>query len=124
MTGHDKYAIGLYINPHPAPSGFLALERAVSGSQISSEGLDARRRRLLFRAWRRGIREMDLVLGRFADAQVAALSDADLTEFEKLLDIPDQQMFAWVSGTEKVPAEIDTALFRRICEFHLGRAAT
>ena len=43
---------------------------------ISSEKLDARRRRLLFRSWHRGIREMDLVLGRFANAQIAALSDA------------------------------------------------
>ena len=90
----------------------------MSGSQLSSEGLDARRRRLLFRAWRRGIREMDLVFGRFADAKLAALTDAELSEFEQLLDVPDQQMFAWVTGAETAPAEIDTALFRRIREFH------
>jgi antitoxin CptB len=91
----------------------------VSGSQISSEGLDARRRRLLFRSWRRGIREMDLVLGRFADAQIGALSDAELDEFERLLDIPDQQIFSWVNGAEAAPATIDTALFRRLRDFHL-----
>jgi antitoxin CptB len=93
----------------------------VSGSQISSEGLDARRRRLLFRSWHRGIREMDLVLGRFADAQIAALSDAELDEFDTWLEIPDQQMFAYVSGSEAPPAEIDTALFKRLCDFHGGR---
>jgi antitoxin CptB len=90
----------------------------VSGSQISSQGLDARRRRLLFRSWHRGIQEMDLVLGRFADAQIASLSDGDLDEYERLLEIPDQQMFAWVSGAEATPAEIDSALFRRLRDFH------
>ena len=92
----------------------------MTGSQISSQGLDARRRRLLFRSWHRGIREMDLVLGRFANAQIAALSESDLDEFERLLEVPDQQMFAWVCGTETAPPEIDTALFRRVREFHLG----
>jgi len=90
----------------------------MSGSQISSEGLDVRRRRLLVRAWRRGMREMDLVLGRFADAKLAGLTEDELTQFEKLLDIPDQQMFAWVNGTEKAPPDVDTALFRKIREFH------
>jgi antitoxin CptB len=90
----------------------------LSGSQISSQGLDARRRRLLFRSWHRGIQEMDLVLGRFADAQIARLNDAELDEYERLLEIPDQQMFAWVSGAEITPAEIDSALFRRLRDFH------
>jgi antitoxin CptB len=90
----------------------------MTGPGISSEGLDMRRRRLLFRSWHRGIREMDLVLGRFADAQIDSLSDAELDEYERLLDIPDQQMFAWVSGTESAPTELDTAMFRRLCKFH------
>jgi antitoxin CptB len=90
----------------------------MTGSQISSAGLDARRRRLLFRSWRRGMREMDLVLGRFADAQIGTLTDAELDEYERLLEIPDQQMFAWVCGTETVPADIDTALLRRVLASH------
>jgi antitoxin CptB len=93
------------------------LEQRVTGSGISSQGLDARRRRLLFRAWHRGIREMDLVLGRFADAQLAGLSETELDELETWLDIPDQQIFAWISGQQPAPAEIDTPLFRRLCEF-------
>jgi antitoxin CptB len=90
----------------------------MTGSQISSAGLDARRRRLLFRSWRRGMREMDLVLGRFADAQIGTLTDAELDEYERLLEIPDQQMFAWLCGTETVPADIDTALLRRVLASH------
>lgn len=89
-----------------------------TGTRISSEGLDGRRRRLLFRCWHRGIREMDLVLGRFADGELARLSDPELDELETWLDIPDQLMFAYVNGAEAVPGEIDTALFRRLRDFH------
>jgi antitoxin CptB len=90
--------------------------------ELSSEGLDARRRRLLFRSRHRGIREMDLVLGPFADAELARLSDAELDEYERWLDIPDQHIFAWVNGSEATPAEVDTALFRKLLAFHGGGA--
>ncbi len=89
-----------------------------TGTQISSEGLDPRRRRLLFRAWHRGIREMDYIIGRFADAHLKALNDSELDTFESWLDVPDQQMFAWVNGSESAPADIDGPLFRRLCDFH------
>jgi antitoxin CptB len=60
---------------------------------------------------------MDLVLGRFADEQLASLSEVELTELERWLDIPDQQMFAWVNGMEPAPPEIATGLFRRLRDF-------
>jgi antitoxin CptB len=94
----------------------------VSGPGISSDGLDARRRRLLFRSWHCGIREMDLVYGRFADANIAGLSDAELDDYERLLELPDQQVFEWVSGSQELPAEYGTALFRRLRDFHHGGA--
>jgi antitoxin CptB len=92
----------------------------MTGTEISSDGLDARRKRLLFRSWHRGIREMDLVLGGFADAHIADLSDAELDEYEIWLEVPDQQIFTWVNGSQVAPAEIDTALFRRLRDFHNG----
>jgi antitoxin CptB len=94
-------------------------------SEISSQGLDARRRRLLFRCWHRGIREMDLVLGRFADAQLATFSEAELDEFERWLEIPDPQMFAYVNSAEAPPADLDSPLFRRLRAFNrIGPAPT
>jgi antitoxin CptB len=89
-----------------------------TGTNLSSEGLDPRRRRLLFRCWHRGIREMDLVLGRFADAHLASLTDAELDELERWLEVPDQQIFAWVNGMALTPQEFDTALFGRLRDFH------
>jgi antitoxin CptB len=46
------------------------------------------------------------------------LTDAGLTELERWLDVPDQQIFAWVNGMEPVPANFDTELFHRLRDFH------
>ena len=89
-----------------------------AGTNLSSDGLDARRRRLLFRCRHRGIREMDLVLGRFADTHLASLTDSELDELERWLVVPDQQIFAWVTGMEAMPGDFDTALFHRLRSFH------
>jgi antitoxin CptB len=86
----------------------------MSGNSLSSAGLDARRRRMLFRAWRRGMREMDLVMGRFADANLPAMSEAELDEFERLLDAPDPEILSWITGEAPVPAAFDTPLFARL----------
>jgi antitoxin CptB len=92
----------------------------LGGPGISSEGLGERRRRLLFRSWHRGIREMDIVYGQFADAQIATLSEPDLEVYEQLLELPDQQVFEWVTGAQELPADYDTPLFRRLLEFYSG----
>ena len=87
----------------------------MTGSTLSSSALDERRRRILFRAWRRGVREMDLIMGRFADAHLPSMSEAELAEFERLLDVPDTQALAWIIGGEEPPHEFLTPLFARLC---------
>ena len=93
----------------------------MTGTTRSSDGLDARRRRLLFRAWHRGMREMDLVMGRFADAAIGQMTEDELGQFEALIEVPDRQLLAWVTGEADAPTEYDTALFRRLCDFNHGR---
>jgi antitoxin CptB len=94
----------------------LAMERSLmSGSTLSSSALDERRRRILFRAWRRGVREMDLIMGRFADAHLPTMNEDELADFERLLDVPDPQALAWIIGGEHPPREFDTPLFARLC---------
>ena len=95
----------------------------MTGSTRSSEGLDPRRRRLLYHAWHRGTREMDLIMGRFADAVISELSEADIDAFETLSEVPDPELYAWLSGGRPVPAEYDVAMFRRLRDFHLGGTA-
>lgn len=92
----------------------------MSGTARSSEGLDVRRRKLLFRAWHRGLREVDLILGRFADRHIADLSDAELTEFENLMDVPDGELLAWLTGEAAVPELQDGPLFRQLRAFQAG----
>jgi len=90
----------------------------MSGSTRTSADLDVRRRRVLFRAWHRGIREMDILLGRFADAEIGTMSEAEVEEFERLIEVPDRDLFRWLTGEEEVPLNRDTALFRRLRAFH------
>ena len=90
----------------------------MSGSTLTSADLDVRRRKILFRAWHRGTREMDLLMGRFADAALAGLSDGDLDEFERLIDVPDPDLFDWIMGDAEPPAEHDTSLFRKLKAFN------
>ena len=88
-------------------------------TERSSEGLDARRRKILFRSWHRGMRETDLIMGRFADHTIEKLDDGELTELERLIEVPDRELLGWVTGEIAVPADFDTALFRRMRDFHL-----
>jgi|SRR5882757_10306909 len=89
----------------------------MTGSTRSSGGLDDRRKRLLFRCWHRGTKEMDLILGRFADAAIADLSDQDLGQLEHLIELPDPDLYAALTGDKVLPAEYATALFARIKAF-------
>lgn len=90
----------------------------MSGSQRSSADLDPRRRRILFRSWHRGIREMDLIMGRFADDQIGLLSEAELADYERLIEVPDRDLFAWLTDAADVPENYDTPLYRSVKAFH------
>jgi antitoxin CptB len=94
----------------------------MSGTTRSSEGLNERRRRMLFRAWHRGMREVDLITGPFADAHIGSLSEAELDEFEQLLEVPEPELLAWVMGQEPTPQSFDTAVYRKMRDFQRGAA--
>jgi antitoxin CptB len=89
----------------------------MTGSTRSSDGLDERRKRLLFRCWHRGTREMDLILGRFADAEISGLSQDELTQFEELMEVPDPDLYAALTGAMPPAAEYAHGLFDRIKSF-------
>ena len=75
---------------------------------------EIRLRRLKFRSWHRGIKEMDLILGHFADEELDGLAPSDLDDYERLIEIEDITLYNWISGHEKVPAEYETSVFARI----------
>ena len=77
---------------------------------------DVRLKMLSYRAWRRGIRETDLILGPFADAYLHALTPAQLDLFEALLEEADQDIYDWYKGAP-VPAPFEGELFEMIRAF-------
>ncbi|AXA38177.1 FAD assembly factor SdhE [Rhizobium leguminosarum] len=89
----------------------------MTGVTLTSAGLDPRRRRILFRCWHRGIREMDLVFGQFAEAEVANLSEAELDEFETIMAEEDNDLVRWIMGTWPVPVRFQTPMFARIAAY-------
>jgi antitoxin CptB len=74
-----------------------------------------RRKRLLFRAQRRGFKEVDLIFGQYAEAELPHLDDAGLDQFEALLIAPDQDVYAWLRGAQPVPPDHDNAVFAGLC---------
>ena len=90
----------------------------MTGSRRTSADLDPRRRKILFRAWHRGLREMDLLMGQFADAEIGTLTESELDDFEALIEVPDRDLFSWITSSEETPTNYDTALFRRLKAFH------
>ena len=112
-------AIRTAISTPPGTSGLLAfgVDGQMTGSTRSSGGLDDRRKRLLFRCWHRGTREMDLILGRFADAEISGLSDGELSQLEALIEVPDPDLYAALTGDTPLDPQYASALFDRIKAF-------
>ncbi|MFZ1469868.1 MAG: succinate dehydrogenase assembly factor 2 [Paracoccaceae bacterium] len=85
-----------------------------------TETSEARLKRMRMRSWRRGTKEMDLVLGPFADTHLQALSEADLLTYDLLLEENDQDLMAWLLGPSPAPAPI-AALLSRIGDLAMKR---
>jgi antitoxin CptB len=86
--------------------------------QAKVSALSARQRRILYRSWHRGTREMDLILGRFADAEIASLCESELDDYEHLLEAQDRDVFSWLTGEAETPSSYDTTVLRKIRAFH------
>jgi antitoxin CptB len=61
---------------------------------------------------------MDLIVGRFAEARIADMTEAELATFEHLIEAPDHDVFSWICGAVPVPENYDTAIFRAVKAFH------
>lgn len=86
------------------------------------ETQEARLKRMRMRSWRRGTKEMDLVLGPFADAHLDSLNEADLVLYDRLLSENDQDLLPWVLGQTPAPSEYE-ALLSRISAFARDKLA-
>ncbi len=71
------------------------------------------RKRLIFRSWHRGTREMDLIMGTFADKNIHDFAEDELTAYEALLETPDPDLYNWIAGVETPPANLVTPMLER-----------
>lgn len=84
------------------------------------ETSEARVKRLSMRSWRRGTKEMDLILGPFADVHLAGMEDAKLALYDQLLDENDQDLLPMMMGQAEAPPAL-RALVAEISTFAKGR---
>ena len=82
-----------------------------------ASGLPVRHRRIRFRSWHRGSREAYILLGRFCDQHLSEMKEEDLEQFEALLEQPDPDIWNWVIGRQKIPADFDHTVMRRLKKY-------
>ncbi|MGB3339279.1 MAG: succinate dehydrogenase assembly factor 2 [Devosia sp.] len=89
----------------------------------AGEDISMRRKKLRYRAWHRGTREMDLVLGPYADAHTEAMDESQLDRLEALMSEEDPPLLTWVMGQEEPPARIDRVFLAEVIADHQARLA-
>ncbi|ESQ89589.1 hypothetical protein ABAC460_12015 [Asticcacaulis sp. AC460] len=83
-----------------------------------SDAREARLKKLSFRAWRRGFKEADIILGHFADERLGQMSDAELDIFEVLLEVPDHDLYGWIIERDQTPVEFDSGIMKQLNQFY------
>ena len=84
------------------------------------DGIDAQRRRLQFRSWHRGTREIDLILGRFADLYLCQFTVEQLDRYAALLEKSDPDIFDWLTGRSPVPETLDSDVMQLLKNFRFS----
>lgn len=79
--------------------------------------IETQRKRLLWRAMHRGIKEMDILVGGYAMRHLAAMDGAELAVFAQLLELPDQDLLRWATGQEEVPDTLRSPMLSAILAF-------
>ena len=88
------------------------------------EDLDKKRKRLIFRSWHRGTREMDLIMGSFADEYVPAFNEEQLSLYDEILMHSDPDLYNWVSGKEDVPANYINEVMERLLIHDVSKSSS
>ena len=83
-------------------------------AEDSQTDLEKRRKRLKFRAWHRGTRESDLIIGSFIDLHITELSAKDCAWFEELLKEQEQELLNWITGKEPLPEKYDRPMMHAL----------
>jgi antitoxin CptB len=110
MAGRDFATVAAYmLRPFFDPPG----------EKMSADELETRRKRLLYRSVYRGNKENDILLGQFARAHIGEFGTAELDQYEKLLQVGDNDIYDWIAGKTTPPAEVDTPVLRKLMAFRV-----
>jgi len=82
---------------------------------------DSRVQRLRFRSWHRGTREMDLLMGSFADTHLGSFTSEQLEHYEALLQLNDPDLYRWVTGAQPLPLAHNNEVMRLFCAHHYAK---
>lgn len=85
---------------------------------VPENNISITRKRLIFRSWHRGTREIDLLLGKFADAHIPAMQAEALALYDRFLNNSDPDIYNWITGQEPVPPAEDNAVVRLLLAFY------
>jgi len=104
-------------------SHIIELTPIMALQNSAGEDIGMRRRRMRYRAWHRGTREMDLILGPYADAHIEGLGEAELDRLEVLMNEEDTDLLMWIMGQEPPRADVDAELLAMLAAFNDKRLA-
>jgi antitoxin CptB len=90
----------------------------IAQDNMQDNTLENTRKKLIFRSWHRGTREIDLLLGRFADAHLPGFDAGELQQYEELLISSDPDLYNWITGKESPPANINGDVLQKLINFH------
>ena len=117
VSGKAHYTAGLN---QPECFSPMASDNSHRGENANAN-LDARRKQMIYRANHRGIKEMDIMLGGFAEACIADLTETELDAFEALLSETDRDLLTWFTGEVAVPDSVRSPIFDRVTEHQAKR---
>lgn len=77
----------------------------MNGRKMEKENMEVRRRKIMFREWNRGMREMDMIMGKYEDKYIVSLKEDKINEFENIMEVMESEIMKWVKGERKIKDE-------------------
>ncbi len=88
---------------------------------MTLETIDKKRKRLIFRSWHRGTREMDIIMGSFADNHIAKFSEQQLDTYNEILSVPDPDIYNWICEREQPPANMRSDVLTMLLNYDTAK---
>ena len=90
----------------------------VNSNPQHEKDIETRRKRVLYRAWHRGTRELDMLIGRFAERHIESMDHDRLDQFERLMEASEPELMAWLSKRDALPEWVAPSLIEDMRTFH------